>query len=74
MLKAIKKIILFILIFCFILNPTSVFAAPVQNTDYILPKCEDISQPQLRVDLNLILEEFIADETNIDFEATVNRQ
>ena len=74
MLKAIKKIILFLLIFCFILNPTSVFAAPVQNIDYILPKCEEISQPQLRVDLNLILEEFVADETNINFEAIVNRQ
>ena len=74
MLKAIKKIILFILIFCFIINPTSVIAAPMQNIDYILPKCEEISQPQLRVDLNRILEEFIADETNIDFGAIVNRQ
>ncbi len=74
MLNPIKKIILFILIFCFILNPTNVFAAPLQNTDYILPKCEEISQPQLRVDLNRILEEFIADETNIEFGAIVNRQ
>ena len=74
MLNLIKKIILFILIFCFVLNPTSVFAAPMQNTDYILPKCEEISQPQLRVDLNRILEEFIADETNINFGAIVNRQ
>ncbi len=74
MLNPIKKIILFILIFCFILNPTNVFAAPIQNTDYILPKCEEISQPQLRVDLNSILEEFISDETNIDFGAIVNRQ
>ncbi len=74
MLYLMKKVVLFILIFCFILNPTSVFAAPIQNTDYLLPKCEEISQPQLRVDLNRILEELIADETKIDFAAIVNRQ
>ncbi|MEB3217470.1 MAG: hypothetical protein VKN72_14720, partial [Nostocales cyanobacterium 94392] len=75
MLNPIKRIILFILIFCFILNNTNVFAAQISdNSDYILPKCENISQPQLRVDLNRILEEFIADETNINFGAIVNRQ
>lgn len=74
MLNPIKKIILFILIFCFILNPINAVAAPLQNTDYIFPKCEEISQPQLRTDLNSILGEFIADETNIDFGAIVNRQ
>ncbi len=74
MLYLIKKIILFTLIFCFILNPINVFAAPMQNADYIITECEDISPAQLRVDLNRILEDFVADETNIDFGKIVNRQ
>ena len=75
MLNLIKKIILFVLIFCFTFNNTNVYAATIsQDKNYILPKCEEINQPQLRVDLNRILEEFITDETKIDFNEIVNRQ
>jgi hypothetical protein len=45
-----KKFLLLLLIFCFVLNATSAYAAPIpQGSDYMLPQCEEINEAQLRV-------------------------
>jgi hypothetical protein len=70
-----KKVLLLLLSFCFVLNTTSVYAAPIpQGSDYTLPQCEEINEAQLRVELKHVIQEFLADETKIDFVAIVNRQ
>lgn len=73
-LNLMKKILLFFLIFCFAINTTSVYAAPIsQGLDYALPQCEEINEAQLRIELNRLIQELLANETEVDFEAIVNR-
>ncbi len=73
-LSLMKKILLFFLIFCFVLNTTNVYAAPIyQGLDYVSPQCEEINKEQLRTELEHVIQEFLTDETNVDFGAIVNR-
>jgi len=64
-----KRLLPIILIFCFILHTTSVYAAPIsQGLDYIAPNCADLNEDVFRVELNRQVENFIKDEatkTNI---------
>ncbi|MBR8836121.1 MAG: hypothetical protein DSM106950_19370 [Stigonema ocellatum SAG 48.90 = DSM 106950] len=64
-----KRLLPIILIFCFILHTTSVYAAPIsQGLDYIAPNCADINEDVFRVELNRQVENFIKNEatkTNI---------
>lgn len=58
-----KRLVLILLVFCFILNTTSVYAAPIsQNLDYIAPSCADINEDEFRVELNRQVQSFIKDE------------
>lgn len=42
--------------------------------DYTLPQCEGINETVLRVELNKIIQEFLSNETELDFGKTINQQ
>ncbi len=74
-LSFLKKVLLFFLVFCLILNNAVVYAAPLsEQTDYLLPKCEEIDEVQLRVELTRVIQEFLDNQTNVNFQETVSRQ
>jgi hypothetical protein len=74
-LLSMKRLLTWCLIFCLTLNNTIAYAAPISEQIYNLPpKCEEISEPQLRLDLNLVIEDFLKDKTDFSFEEVVNRQ
>lgn len=58
-----KRLLLVLLIFCLILNTTSVYAAPLsQALDYTSPQCAEIDEDRFRIELNQQVETFIHDE------------
>lgn len=74
-LKFLQRVILFFLAFCCTLNNTVAYAAPLaKQSESLLRKCEEIKEAELRVELNQILQEFLNDRTNIDFQDVVRRQ
>jgi hypothetical protein len=70
-----KRLLTWCLIFCLLINNTIVYAAPISEQTYNLPpQCEEISESQLRLDLNLIIEDFLKDQNDVSFGEVVNRQ
>jgi hypothetical protein len=70
-----RKLLLFLLPLCWLLNTTSVYAQPAfQATDYLPPQCEGIKENLLRADLNRTIQDFFATETKFDLPAIVDRQ
>lgn len=70
-----KRLLTWCLVFCLMLNNTIAYAAPIAEQVYHLPsKCEEISETQLRLDLNLSIQDFLEDQTNVNFGDIVHRE
>ena len=70
-----KRVLLLFLMFCFMLNNSIAYAAPLpEQADYLLPQCEEINEAQLRRELNDTIQKFLKDQPNVDFGKAVNQQ
>jgi hypothetical protein len=70
-----KRVLLLFLMFCFMLNNSIAYAAPLpEQADYLLPQCEEINEAQLRRELNDTIQKFLNDQPDVDFGKAVNQQ
>ncbi len=72
-----KRVLLFLLMFCLMLNSISIGASEAYASginDSTLPQCEGINEAVLRTELNKVIEKFLSTETESDFGAIINRQ
>lgn len=72
----IKKVLLFFLIFCFVINAPCVYAAPLyQNLDYAPPKCEGIKEDTFNDNLTRVVNDFFTNEAaTTDVQSIVERK
>ncbi|MDB9445801.1 hypothetical protein [Anabaena sp. CS-542/02] len=74
-LNFLKRALLFLLMACIVLNASSVYALPIsQGLDDILLQCAELKEPELREELNNVIQELLIDETKVDFSSIVNRE
>ncbi len=71
-----RRLLPILLVFCLILNTTSVYAAPISQGVSNLPvTCEGVDEADLRNELNLIVQNFFADEkTKANVRSIVQRE
>jgi hypothetical protein len=60
---------------CIVLNASSVYALPIsQGLDDIVLQCSEFTEPELREELNNVIQKLLIDETKVDFSSIVNRE
>lgn len=75
-LNFIKRVLLFFLIFCLVINTSSVYAAPLDRTlDYAPPKCEGIKEDTFIDNLTRVVNDFFSNEAaKTDVQSIIERK